>query len=328
MLDAEYPLPDSSFTTQDRENLITLHARTSKPARDADIQWEVMDNPDDFVDSRVLHATASGPEVPLQIVPLDPAPTDSGTPRWWATHSCPSPYSRDYCRANHDGVALDHKAISYKVVAYVMEKGERISTDTLVITQSAVDVLRQEYVDFNKPTIPNAADLRHPAHSTHFSVYQLIGSSDYYRIRRTGPLVRNAVSDSLGWIGQQLRTGLENVRTYSGTELTITAGYRNPLHNWVHVGKDQQYAASLTSNHVYGYAADIAANNDRDRFYALSRAGLRAGACMEPPTEYVDPVTHRRGLVRDFDHAHVDFMPNYHCPDNWQRFADSLRRAR
>jgi hypothetical protein len=317
MLDAEYPLADKSFTTLANERVITLHARTSKPARDADIEWEVIDDPNDHVESFVgVGSAKAGPNTTLEAHAWED-PTLEGTPRWRALHSCPDGQVKEVCSANHNPVSLDYKAISYSVVAFVMDKGKRIETKPLIVKQNVVDVLRQEYIDFDhSDQIPSRETLLATRGSTYFAVSELLGNSDYA-----------ATTPKLGWLEPQLLNGLDNVRTYYGKPVRVNAGYRNPVHNWVHVGLDQHYTASRTSNHMFGFASDLFTGKQKEVFYELSTAGALAGACMEPPDVFFTKVLHvsRGSLITDWDHVHVDWIPGANaCNSEWKQWGDSL----
>lgn len=301
MLFPDYPLPDKSFTTIPGENVVELNAETSDPSRDGEIRWEVVDDVNDHVESGQPATPDGGPKTAVTI-PQGERPSREGTARWLAL------------QGHHPGT-LDRKALRYRVRAYVDDKGKRIFSDSIFLTQNVVDVLRQEYVDFAQPRVrwPSRDVLRAPSGSANFPTAKLIEAGDF-------------ASFGLGWVAQPLIDGLEETRMYYHQTPKINAGYRDPAHNWVHVGLDQGYRASPTSNHMYGYAADLFTNRDPAIFYDLSRAGARAGACMEPPekffTDQQRAVPH--SVVRNWDHAHVDWDPMIVCPAKWVEFRNTM----
>jgi hypothetical protein len=301
-------LSHGSFTSHAGENRIQLTAEVSDPSRAADVQWEVVDNPDDRVPSGAPSKPANGLQATLTITSPG-QPSLRGTARWIAL-------------AHAEPGELDQKALSFRIRAFVEEPEGRVYSEPRTITQDPRDALRQEYIDFNQPDerYPTRQEVLPPlTDGDFFTVPELLGESDY----ATHEI-------PLGRLTRTLFDQLDAMRRIYGARIDVNAGYRNPLHNTVHLrlGRNPPVNASLTSNHMYGYAADLFTGRERERFYALSRAGARVGACMEPDAEYF-PAALRgtpgyTSLVYNWDHVHVDWDPHLECPAHWVQWASTL----
>lgn len=305
IVSATYPRPHESFTTAAGENVIQLVAEASDPTRNGEIKWEVEDDPDDRVESLLPATPRDGPSTTLTI--LGDAASDTGTPRWRALQDV-------------EPGELDQKKLKYRVRAFVSDKGAPVYSEWKIVEQSIYDVIRQEYIDFAQPSIrwPTEMALGNPYSSPNFGAAELIATSDFSRY-------------GLGWVAEELTLGLEQVRTnYDNKPIGVTAGYRDPVHNWVHVHLHQGKDASKTSNHMYGYAADLSTGDASDMarrqavFEALATAAAPTGACIEPPKDYFIRGELRHGIVKNWDHVHVDWTPQGKCVPGWREYAASL----
>jgi hypothetical protein len=275
-------LPDSSFTSQTGENTIRLRAEVGDPAMAGRVKWEVVDDPADGVQSPRVSAP-DGLSTSFTVgQPANPRN------RWPATHP---------------GELAD-KAMAYVIRAYyVTDGGDTIWSAPVNLRQHEKDVLRQEYLDFRKATVPERAELG-VFSTTHFSATEL-NFGDY----------------TVFPAAQRMRTGIESFRTlvgaylvdagYSFNGLTVTSSFRNPVHHHVHSGLRTQ-----ESQHLYGNAMDVRIwdlGPSRTEVFEEMKSIAKdptVDACYEP-----EHVVRAASPTRDLSHFHIDFRAA--CPAGW-----------
>lgn len=108
--------------------------------------------------------------------------------------------------------------------------------------------------------------------------------------------------------------------------MTIGSGFRNPVHNWVHVHLQQHKFSAWRSRHQFGGAVDLDTGKDSTIFYEMSRAGAKAGACMEPPLAYLIAahLNVDQNKVLHYDHVHAEWDPGAPCPPSMMQWGQSL----
>jgi hypothetical protein len=134
---------------------------------------------------------------------------------------------------------LARKLMAYTVVASVTANGQTVTSAPVIVKQDADDVLRQEYIDWKKKHTPSRADLatagdaqRNSGDYAHFPTNDLLATHL--------PLLQLAAVDSFG------------------RALTVTGGYRNPVHHHYHIHTTR---LALNSQHLYGGAVDFNISN-------------------------------------------------------------------
>ncbi|MCP4494957.1 MAG: hypothetical protein GY820_47800, partial [Gammaproteobacteria bacterium] len=145
------------------------------------------------------------------------------------------------------------------------------------IVQDVIDVMRQEYVDFNIP-VPSREKFTYP----------------FREDVSTGPyplIVDDGLSAMYNLITSTFRTQLVNEY---GTdydqeyELTLSSGYRNPQYNKHPLGANSNVP---DSKHVYGRALDlvvpgIPGRTEEELYCVLYRAGVSLGSTYTPLVEF------------------------------------------
>jgi hypothetical protein len=275
-------LPDSSFTTRNGENLISLRAEVGDPAMASRVKWKVVDDPSDGVTSpRVRPGDGLSTSFTIGQVA-------NPRNRWPATHPG----------------ELSDKALAYVARAYyVADGGDTIWSAPVVLRQHEKDVLRQEYIDYQKQIVLNRDSLgvftttNFSAGELNFGDYTVFRATD--RLRAGVESFRTLVSDYLVDAGH----------TFNG--LTATSAFRNPVHHHVHAG-----ASSNESQHIYGNAMDVriwGLGPTREEVFEEMRSIAKdpaVNACYEP-----ERVVRAANKNRELTHFHIDFRAS--CPTGW-----------
>lgn len=287
------PNPGGSFTT--RENQIALEASLA-PGYDGSVGWEFVDDPSDGVDSPHV-VVGQGPNTTGGI-----GHSPGGRDRWPTSHPGP----------------MDKKAFRYLVRAYAAYGGNRVYSDPVILAQSVVDVIRQEYIDYGTPTnLTPSHDAFIHAKPPFVGVYQHAPNSETglgdYCVTGGGScttLVSDRLSPFITW--------LQGV--WKHQPLVITSILRNPVHHRTHMGDIQ----TNDSPHKYGTAIDYdVSGEDHSRtqklhWTALRNTGIRypqGGVCAE--TWYL-------GKWWAGHHVHFDrrYTAQNACPVSWKQPED------
>lgn len=268
---------DSSFTTRDGEHTITLGV-TLYGALTGPVQWSVVDEPGDALQSGTVPAPAPGFQTQFDVPgPLIAAQTPD-TSRWIAY--------------THPG-DLNQKALAFTVTATAHRPdGSAVESTPIVLHQHQKDVLRQEYVDFGITAIlPARTQLKSAADfaSRHFTFAELT-DVDY----------------SVAFLTNELISHLDDLRDSVGSALPATSGYRNPVHHRFHFPRPVGARIATRSNHQSGNAADIGVGLSQARFDLVKRRAIEVGLCVEPV------------LQSTLSHIHVDWRNGRRaCPGGW-----------
>jgi hypothetical protein len=161
--------------------------------------------------------------------------------------------------------------------------------DQVVMTQDDIDQIRQEYVDMGK--------LYHPARG------EFVNSSTYSDPGGHFPFSEVNWGD-YSWAIFTIADKLESMRTAYNNPISLSSGYRNPVHNANIIP-----TGAPESRHIYGDAADIRTNNDPVMWNSLEKIAQSLNACCEP-------------LSYGIDHLHVDWrsvspVNQTTCPASW-----------
>jgi uncharacterized protein YcbK (DUF882 family) len=278
-----------SFTTSPGENTITLRAEVTPASAAGSVKWTVTAN----------RAGTFTPRLPT-ILPADgasssfiiPASVRADTSRWPRQHA-----------ASMGDTGITIKRMSYTIVASVALNGQTLTSAPMIVKQDADDVLRQEYVDWRQASIPARSEL--------VSIGDAGRNNGDYDHWPSLPLLveRMPVLQSLA--AQKF-----------GQNLTVTGGYRNPVHHVYHIarGLDRNGHPVLPaheSQHLYGGATDFRISDfprgytAKTYFDAIGRLAHRdnVGGCFEPDAFI------RAGANGVLDHAHVHW--GVACRDGW-----------
>jgi hypothetical protein len=131
--------------------------------------------------------------------------------------------------------------LSYKIRAKVKVGEEYEYSEWKIVTQDEIDMLRQQYIDMSKNTVPARNEFINEGSTAHFNLDEgacNCGNHTYHL-----------------W---SIMNRLEQVRTALHHSMTVNSGYRCPIHN-------SNIGGAANSRHIYGDAADIAVedfNND------------------------------------------------------------------
>jgi hypothetical protein len=125
-------------------------------------------------------------------------------------------------------------ALNYKVRAKLVVNDKlTIYSSWKKIKQSEKDKLRQQYIDMSKNTTPAITEFVNVGSSTYFNLTEgacRCGNHSYHI-----------------W---SIMSNLDAVRESFGQAMTVTSGYRCPIHN-------ATVSTATESQHIYGTAADI-----------------------------------------------------------------------
>lgn len=275
-------LPDSSFTSRDGENLIRLQAEAGDPSKASLVKWKIEDDPSDKVASGSPRA-ADGLSTEFTV----PKPTQ-GRERWPAAHPG----------------TLDEKALAYRVRAYYVQGTDTTWSDPVVLRQAEHDVLRQEYIDYAKRSVPQRKDVG-AFSTTHFEPEEFNGGD--YTIFASTPGLRAGV--------EAFRAEVKAVVEGAGNSfpgMTITSSFRNPVHHHKHKNFKSQ-----ESQHLYGNAADVRIwgyGFTREEMFAEMKILAKkttVNACYEPESVVKRASADKKTLT----HFHLDFRSP--CPAGW-----------
>ncbi len=270
--------PHGSFLVKDGEDTIKLSARVVPTALEAQIRWTVVDDPDDSVLTQPPRAVPDGPASQF-LVPRSNADSN----RW----------NQRGGMSEHPG-SMAKKSLGYKITASVVFNGKTY-LDSARVRQDAMDTAREEYVDWHKRTVLARDDL--------------VATGD--RTRNTGDY---SVWPSSTRLLARMSVLQELASTRFGRQLTVTGGYRNPLHHHRHAR-----ARAAESPHLYGAATDFRITDGpagyrdpRTYFLAIRKLAWneRVGGCFEPEDTIIDG-----SASHTVDHVHVDWRQP--CPEGW-----------
>ena len=169
----------------------------------------------------------------------------------------------------------------------------------LVLKADAIDQVRQEYVDYNKP-IPERGDSKWQTQDTYdFGHYQIM-------------LNYSLAHHHQKWVDEINKLKGANVAAFAVGDFVLTSGYRHPHHNYEHTP-----STAALSPHMYGYALDVRGktdaqnqpldingdeqNTDADREDMATAAKPNAGA--------------RYTNIYSSKHVHADWAPD--APVKW-----------
>jgi uncharacterized protein YcbK (DUF882 family) len=269
---------DLERRANDPENRILLQARVTPVELASQVRWVIEDLPGDVI---VTIPPGSAPvgAVTSFLVPI----ANQNRGHWPADHAA--------------SLALRTKRLAYKVTATVVSGGKTYSSAPDSVKQDSLDVLRQEYIDWQK-----------------------VGRRSVTRrtLSDVGDAHRNS-GDYVIWpSSDRLATGMAALQGLAMTTfhkaLTVTGGFRNPVHHHLHGGGGRHPVAEST--HLYGEATDFRISDPPDgmsasRYFREIRElawDTTVGGCFEPSAVIV-------AGAGSLDHAHVDWRVP--CPTNW-----------
>ncbi|MEP6730308.1 MAG: hypothetical protein ABJE10_06710 [bacterium] len=288
IVSAKGPNGVGSFLTEDLEgrqndpeNRIKLIARVTPAALASQVRWIVEDLPGDHV----ITVAPSAPLVGESTSFLVPVANQGRTAaRWPGDHTT--------------SLAITSKRLAYRVTATVVSGGTTYRSKPDSVVQDSLDVLRQEYVDWDK---------RQKATITRAILSNL------------GDARRNS-GDYVVWPSSpRLTAGMAALQTLAMTtlhqELFVTGGFRNPVHHHLHGGGGAHPAPE--SAHLYGDATDFRITDPpprmtRSRYFTRIRDlawDSTVGGCFEPASVITANGT------QSLDHAHVDWRTP--CSSGW-----------
>ncbi len=244
--------PNNSFTTIVGENEIQLTA-TIQPTSLADtnnpnVEWEIEDDP------AVAGVT---PDPDVSALRGNQVTITIGIPL--------VPEGRNY-----------HK-LNYRVRAKVNINKEEIFSEWRTFEQDEIDMLRQQYIDMGKDSVPNRDEFINTGSSTHFQLSEgacRCGHHNYHL-----------------W---SIMNRLDNVRENLGHPMTVNSGYRCPLHN-----ASASVGGVANSRHIYGDAADISVRDFNGDGLANQTDWriLRDAANSADTPSYIEPYNQTRTWV-------------------------------
>lgn len=243
------PRSDSSFTTADGENRITLEAVVTPSEFASQVRWSIIDHPGDA-------ATTVPPAVmPTGAVTSFLVPAQA---RDWNTFGA------------HPGDSA-RKTLAYEVRAEVTVNGVTIRSAPSRVRQSRFDTMRQEYFDYAVNEVPDSADRADSATTRvrHFE-WDELNHGDYLEV---------------AFLKTGLTTRLTDLRDSVNSALPLTSTYRNPVHHRFHIVRRPGEEVALQSNHQSGNAADIRTASDTTRWTLIAKYAKLVGLCVEPMRE-------------------------------------------
>lgn len=125
------PNPTGSFLTRPPENVIRLEARVAPANLAPQVQWSVVDSPDDEVATMPPRVPPPAGEVSAFKAPR----ANESNSRW---------------PRQHPG-RMQQKSLSYRITASVVYHGRTYTAQPVTVKQDESDVLRQEYIDLVVP---------------------------------------------------------------------------------------------------------------------------------------------------------------------------------
>lgn len=163
-----------------------------------------------------------------------------------------------------------------------------VRSDAVTVRQHEFDTLQQEYEDFGVDQ-PGETSAR-----TNLSV----GGISWNQLNRG--------DYSIAFVDNRLIGGLEQLQGLVPFVVTLSSGYRNPVHHRYHIEVSGGGSPAPYSIHQSGLAVDIQTGGDRARWEQLRRTAWGLGACVEPMT------------LSTVDHVHADWRPLTQCAPAWR----------
>ena len=281
ILSATGSSPGGSFTTRTApsEDVIQLAATVTPSSLQAAVAWQVVDAPSD-----------SGSTIPPQSVPSG-ANSSFTIP---ISNRSQSRWPRVHASANADSLK---KALSLQITATVSAQGQVVTSQPVTIRQNEIDTMREEYLEFGQDSVPSLST-----------------------IGRLGDANRNS-GDYTVWVSsslllQKMPVMQSLAQAAFGQPITVTSGYRNPVHHLVHVR-----ATAVNSVHLFGGATDwrifdspaglgLTPSQYFDRLKALTKDPT-VGGCWEPRATII-----QSSLTHTLDHAHTHWSATG-CQPGW-----------
>ena len=279
-----------SFIVRAPENVIRLQARVTPASLAPNVEWEVLPL-NNLVNSIPPDAVARGASSSF-VVPasnINPGrghfvPGRNVNPGRWPV--------------NHPG-SLSRKSLAYLITAKITVGGQTFRSKPDTVRQDEKDTIREEYVEFGQDSVVQRSELGLSGDASR-------NSTGDYTIWASGPklLKKMPVIDSLA-------------RRRWSRGITVTSGYRNPVHHFVHA-----HAKAMNSPHLSGLATDWRITDGPgtltdslwfEEIHTLSKSRAVDG-CWEPAwmiilTSSDDPSQRR------LDHGHTDWREP--CPTSW-----------
>lgn len=202
------PNENNSFTTMHEENEIHLTAAITPTelaeSYNDNIEWEIEDDPDKEGVSPIPDISElRGNEVNILI----------NIPN--------SPNGRNY------------NILNYRVRAKITVDGENIYSEWKTFRQDEIDMLRQQYIDMSKNSVPDRDEFINSGGTEHFPLSEGACKCGHHSYNI--------------W---KIIDHLENIRDALGHRMIVNSGYRCPVHN-------ASINGATNSRHIYGDAADI-----------------------------------------------------------------------
>lgn len=275
------PNPNGSFIVRSPENRIRLEAEVVPASLASQVTWEVEDAPGDQVSA--IPPSAIVPGATSSFVVPD---ANINRSRWPDKLTDALPLA--------DKLAL--KSLAFRVTAKISYPGGEIRSASVVVKQDELDTIREEYVEFGQRSVISRADLG-----------------------RRGDARRNAGADYGAWAAaDRLLSQMPKMQALAfeqfRQEVVVTSGYRNPVHQLVHIR-----ARAVNSPHLTGFATDWRILTGRPQgfsiqqyFDALKRLTFdtRVNGCFEPAAVIID-----QSPTHTLDHAHTDWPAR--CSAGW-----------
>ncbi|MBI2407608.1 MAG: hypothetical protein HYV19_04830 [Gemmatimonadetes bacterium] len=275
------PNPNGSFLVRSPEDRIRLEAEVTPASLAPLVMWEVVDDPGDQVSSIPPGAVANGARSEFDV----PAANIKRS-RWPSKLTDALPLS--------DKLAL--KSLAFRITAKVSYRGSEIRSTPVVVKQDEIDTIREEYVEFGQRSVISRAELGQRGDARRNS------GADYSSWAATDRLL-SKMPTMQALALQQLRQ-----------EIVVTSGYRNPVHQLVHIE-----ATAVNSPHLSGAATDWRILTGRPQgfsaqqyFDAIKRLTFdpRVNGCFEPAGTII-----AQSHTHSLDHAHTDWPAR--CSPGW-----------
>jgi hypothetical protein len=217
---AQGPNPGRSFTFARAERTITLQAAVNPGEPAPDVMWEVLDAPNDRVNSMP----------PAQVSP----PTGAS-----ASFTLPK-HDRGRWPTDHPGDD-DRKPLKYAVTAIWKKGGETYRSDPVTIGQDLIDTIREEYYEFGLTALGRHIPTR----------------DEFFPSPRVsiGP---NNGDYSYAVLEPTFMAKLADLHAVWNGRWQLNTIYRNPNHNLNgHIPSTNKSKPSLVTWHMWGCAADL-----------------------------------------------------------------------
>jgi len=269
-----------SFIVRDPENVIRLDARVTPADLAPNVEWEVVDAPDDQVYTISPDAVPRGASTSF-VVPA----TNRNEGRWPRAHPG----------------TLSQKSLAYQITAKLTYRGTTIRSVPVLVRQDEIDTIREEYVEFGQERVLALGELRRDGDANR-------NLTADYALWPSGALLLAKMP-----IIQQLA-----MRRF-GRSITVISGYRNPVHHFLHLNPPAR-AVNSPHLYGLATDWDILRASERpaglnylqwfNEIHRMTRDPSVDG-CWEPEQYLRD---HEGGSLT---HAHTDWRRP--CPDYWLR---------